>query len=155
MNCLKFLTRFMFCMEPRYRLDILHFSDAIAYDNRDINGGHWGSRETIQTHGLNLLPHIFESVTYDDDNDNDNTTGRLSIISVMQIWRSLRSLYMDVILQLIDKAGDQQRSAGIRLTTNLNKFMGFETRDPFLIRQCDQKFGTNHLRLHFELKQIG
>ncbi|KAI3903486.1 hypothetical protein MKW98_032140 [Papaver atlanticum] len=97
----------------------------------------------------------------------------------MQIWRSLRSLYIDVILQLIDKAGDQQRSAGIRLTTNLNKFMGFETRDPFLIRQSGidlhienilgfqwkkmvktplteaQKFGTNHLRLHFELKQMG
>ncbi|KAI3928530.1 hypothetical protein MKW98_024131 [Papaver atlanticum] len=106
---------------------IIEIEHAIAYDNRDTNGGHWGSRETIQTHGLNLLPHIFKSVTYNGNNDNDNTTGRyeitlLSIISVMQIWGSLRSLlqvkmevekfapdlswYIDVILQLIDKAGD-------------------------------------------------
>ncbi|KAI3871307.1 hypothetical protein MKX03_006234 [Papaver bracteatum] len=37
------------------------------------------SRETVQTHGLNLLPHILKSVTCNYKNDNDKTTGRCKI----------------------------------------------------------------------------
>ncbi|KAI3898601.1 hypothetical protein MKW98_000714 [Papaver atlanticum] len=88
-------------------------------------------------------------------------------------------LFEDILCQMVDMIGPENEChimlhdlKGSRLSGNvfnilfnLNKFMAFETRDPFLIRQEReeptltewdlQKFGTNHLRLRSELDEVG